>query len=52
MKSTKSEEENFKNERKKPAEKIIQNIRRIDKKIELNVREFIDWLEEEKNKVY
>lgn len=52
MKTMKPDEKNFHDQWKKPAKRIIHNIKRMDKKIDTNVREFIDWLEEEKNKVY
>jgi BMFP domain-containing protein YqiC len=51
-KTMKPDEKDFHYQWKKLAKRMIQNIKRIDKKIETNVREFIDWLEEEKNKVY
>lgn len=52
MKTMKPDEKNFHNQWKKLAKRMIQKIKRVDKKIDTNVREFIDWLEEEKNKVY
>lgn len=52
MKTMKPDEKDFNYQRMKVAKRTIQYIKRIDKKIETNVREFIDWLEEEKNKVY
>jgi hypothetical protein len=50
MKLKEKKESNFKKKKEKPVNRIIENIRHIDEKIETNVSQFIDWLEEEKNK--
>jgi len=52
MKVKGKKEKNLKKQKQKPVYRIVENIRQIDEKIETNFSEFIDWLEEEKKKVY
>jgi hypothetical protein len=52
MKVKEKKEKNLKKQKQKPVYRIVENIRQIDEKIETNFSEFIDWLEEEKKKVY
>jgi hypothetical protein len=52
MKVKEKKEKNLKKQKQKPVYRIVENIRQIDEKIETNFSEFIDWIEEEKKKVY
>jgi hypothetical protein len=52
MKVKEKKEKNLKKQKQKPVYRIVENIRQIDEKIETNFSEFIDWIEEEKRKVY
>jgi hypothetical protein len=52
MKLKEKKEKKLKKQKYKHAKKIAENIRQIDEKIETNIAVFIDWIEEEKEKVY
>jgi hypothetical protein len=52
MKLKEKKEKKLKKQKHKHAKKIAENIRQIDEKIETNIAVFIDWIEEEKEKVY
>lgn len=52
MKSIKPDKKKQNDHKKKPDNRFIQHIMKIDQKIEANIQEFIDWVEKEKNKVY